>query len=135
MAPPNAAREFLVTVSGIEGYWARKQGGATASDASKVWDGGSLRPTVLTAPATTEDVTVTRPFRVERDAPLLAALKRVVGRSSHTITITPTDRDLVPSGQPENYVGVLRSVSGPDTDAGSGDGANIELVFAIEDAS
>jgi len=133
--PPSAAREFLVTVSGIEGYFARKSGGATAAEASKVWDGGSLRPTVLTAPAQTEDVTVSRPFRRERDAALLARLRRIVGRSSHTITVTPTDRDLVPAGQPEVYTGVLRSVSGPDPDAAGGDSVTVELVFAIEDAS
>lgn len=135
MASPNAAREFLVTVSGIEGYWAKKDGGATSADSSKVWDGGSLRPTVLTSPATSDDVTVTRPFRVDRDAGLLSRLKRVAGRSSHTVTVTPTDRDLVPSGPPEVFVGVLTKVTGPQVDASSGDGSTIELVFAIEDAS
>lgn len=132
---PNAQREFLVTVSGIEGYFARKTGGATTAEATKAWDGGSLRPSILTAPASTEDITVARPYRRERDAALLARLKRVVGRSSHTITVTPTDRDLIPAGQPEVFVGVLRSVSGPDPDAGGGDATNIELVFAVEDAS
>lgn len=135
MAPPNAQREFLVTVSGIEGYWARKEGGATTADATKAWDGGSLRPSVLTAPAETDDVTLTRPFRVERDAAVVARLKRIVGRSAHTITVVPTDRDLVPAGPPEVYTGVLRSVTGPPVDASSGDASTVELVFAIEDAS
>lgn len=133
--PPSSARQFLITVSTIEGYWARKQGGETAADSAKAWDGGSLTPSVLMGPASTGDVTLERPYRVERDASVVARLRRVVGRSSHTITVQPTDIDLVPVGAPEVYNGVLMRVRSPEPNAAEGGAATVELVFAVESAS
>lgn len=132
--PKSAARQFLVSVAGIDGFFATKQGGETSSEASKVHDGGNLNPEVLTAPAQIDDLTVGRPYDPTRDGPVAARLRRIVGRWATSITVTPTDRDLVPVGAAVTYRGVLTRIREPEVNAESGDPSRIELVFAIESA-
>lgn len=125
-------RQFLVSVSGIGGYFATKTGGEVSSDSSKVWDGGSLQPDLLSAPAEADNITVGRPYDPLRDAPVIAALKRVVGRSRHTVVVVPTDEDLVAVAKPTTYSrALLVRVGEPEADAASGDAASYELEFAI----
>lgn len=130
--PISAARQFLIRVSGIDGYFSTRTGGEMTSDASREFDGGSLTPEVLTGPATPGDLTVGRPYKPERDAELLRRLRPLVGRWRTSVASTPTDRDLVAVGSPTVWQGVLIGVNDPEADAGSGDAVRIELTFAIE---
>ena len=131
--PKAAQRQFLVKISGVDGYFATKAGGGTASSANDVYDGGQLTPEKLASPATTEDVTVGRPYDPNRDQEVINRLRPLVGRWRTTVSVQPTDADLVAMGRPTTFANALLiSVTEPDVDAASGDAAVFELVFAIE---
>lgn len=128
-------RHFLVQVSGVPGFWARKTGGNTAGNTRKVYDGGARTPDVLADPPEHDDMTVTRPFDPVRDQPILKSLRPLVSSSFRTITQQPTDTAFVPTGPAETFTGLLTGVTAPDVDAGSGDAGTIELKFAIQKVS
>lgn len=128
----SAQRQFLIKVNGIDGYFATRRGGETTSDAAREFDGGSLVPEVLTSPATPGDLTVGRAYKPERDAGVLSSVRPKVGRWRTSVSVQPTDRDLVAKGRPTVYHGILIGVSDPEADANSGDPARLELTFAIE---
>lgn len=128
----SAQRQFLIKVGQIDGYFASKSGGDISSDTSKVYDGGSDVPDVLAGPAEADNITVSRSYDLQRDAALLKRLRQVVGRWSTTLSITPTDRDLIAVGEPQVYPdALLVGLTEPETDASSGDAAEYELEFAI----
>lgn len=128
-----AQRQFLVKVSGVDGYFATKTGGNTSSDASDVYDGGSLTPEKLASPATSEDVACGRPYDPERDQAVIKRLRPLVGRWRTTVSVQPTDADLVAIGRATTYANALLiGCTEPEVDAGSGDAAMFELTFAIE---
>ena len=128
----SAQRQFLVKVAGIEGYFATKSGGDITAETSKVYDGGSDTPDVLAGPAEVDDISCSRAYDLQRDEPILRQLRRQVGRFSTTVSVTPTDRDLIAVGQPVVYPdALLTGVVEPETDASSGDAAEFELTFAV----
>lgn len=129
----SAKRQFLVKVDGIAGYWASKSGGEIGADTNKVFDGGSLDPDVIAAPAETDDIVVTRPYDLARDQPVINELKRLVGIWRTTVSQTPTAADLTASSVPGDVYSdaLLIKVKPPETDAGSGDAAEVELTFAV----
>lgn len=128
----SAQRQFLIKVSGIDGYFTTKSGGGISANTSKAYDGGSLIPDVLSGPAEVENVTVSRAYDYGRDHALIKRLRQKVGSWVTTVTITPTDRDLVALADPTVYSdALLVRLTDPDSDAGSGDIANFELEFAI----
>jgi hypothetical protein len=125
-------RQFLVKAAGIEGYFMTKSGGNISSDTNKVYDGGKTEPEVIASPAEADDVTISRGFDPYRDGPILADLRRRVGRFRTTVSVTPTDEDLVAIGEPTVYPdALLTGLNEPEHDAGSGDAATFELTFAI----
>lgn len=131
--PKAAQRQFLVSVAGVRGFFATKSGGDTSSDVSTVYDGGSLTPEKLASPATTDDVSVSRPYDPARDAGELRRLRAQVGRWRTTVSVQPTDADLIALGRPTVYANALLiGVTDPEADAASGDAATFELTFAIE---
>lgn len=128
-----AQRQFLVSVSGIRGYFATKTGGEISSDANKVYDGGRLQPDLLAGPAQADNITVGRPYDPLRDDAVLRTLRARVGRSRHTISVVATDENLVAlPGRAQVYSdALLIRVGEPEFDAASGDAATYELEFAI----
>ena len=119
-------------VSGIDGYFMTKSGGNIAADTSKVYDGGDLIPDVLAGPAEADNITVSRAYDSVRDGALLTRLRQQVGRFSSTISVTPTDRDLIPTADPTVYPdALLVGLTEPEFDASSGDAATYELEFAV----
>lgn len=131
--PKAAQRQFLIKVSGVDGYFATKTGGDTSADTSDVYDGGSLTPEKMSSPATTDDVTVGRPFDPVRDRQVIRQLRPRVGRGRYTVSVQDTDADLVAIGEPTVYANALLiGVTDPEVDASSGDPAAFELTFAVE---
>lgn len=129
-----SARQFLVKVDGVEGLWATKSGGNVAAENTKVYDGGSLKPDIITNPPTAEDVTVTRPYDPERDGPVLRQLLQLVGSWETTVSVTSTDANMVAVDQPRVYSNArLTGVQDPEVDAASGDAAVCGLTFAVPD--
>lgn len=128
----SAQRQFVAKVEGVEGKWNSKSGGNRTADATKVYNGGEVDPEVLGSPAATEDITVSRGFKQYRDAPILAKLRQKVGGLRTTVSVSPTDEDLVVIGRPVVYSdALLIGVTEPDYDAASGDAAMYELTFAV----
>lgn len=125
-------RQFLVQADGLEGYWARKSGGAITADTTKAYDGGSVTPDLISAPPSAENVTTGRTYDEDRDGPILRRLRPLVGVFRTTISVTPTDADLVAIGEPVVYPdALLVGLTEPDADAGSGDAADFDLEWAI----
>lgn len=132
MTAPASQRQFLVNVSGVPGNFQTKTGGETSSETTKNYDGGSLVPDVLASPAETDNITVSRAYNFARDYQAHAAARKKVGRWRTTISVTPTDEDLVATGTPTTYPNALLvRVSEPDVDSSSGDVAMFELEFAV----
>lgn len=130
--PTAAARQNLVTVAGLPGFWATKTGGATEADTTQAWNGGSLVPEVLASPSTTSNVVVTRPYKPIRDGQVKRLLRGRVGSWRTTVSVQDTDADLTPIGTPDVYANALLvALRPPDFDAGSGDPQTMELEFAV----
>ena len=130
MPSPQSQHRFLVVVDGLGGpYWANRSGGAVVAPATKVFDGGSNVPNVVTGPSQPADVTVSRPFTVGRDDQVLTNLLQQVGLWQTTLTQQPTNPALSPQGNLITYTGTLTSVTPPVTTADSNAAAMIELVF------
>lgn len=120
---------FLVSVAGIPGYWKTKTGGETDTDVGEEWDGGSNEPELMPGRPTIGDVVLTRGYKRLRDQDLVAELHRRAGRWRTSVTIQPTDTDLIPRGRPTVYTALLRRVADPEVDAGSGESAMIEITL------
>lgn len=130
----SSARQFLVKVEGVDGFWSQKTGGNVSADNTKVYDGGSLKPDIITNPPTAEDISVNRPYDVDRDDDVVRQLLQLVGSWTTTVSVTPTDADLVATAQPRVYSNaVLTGVTEPEVDASSGDAAMVGLTFAVSD--
>jgi hypothetical protein len=128
-----AKRQFLVKVDGIDGYWAQKTGAEIKSSNNKVYDGGSLVPDVISAPAQVDDVVVIRPYDPVRDQAVVNQLKQRVGQWTTTVSISPTEADLtVANVSGDTYPNALLvSIKPPEADAASGDAAELQLTFAV----
>jgi len=129
----SAQRQFLVSISGINGYFMTKSGGEVSSESTKVFEGGAKTPEIITSPSDVDNLTVSRNYDPDRDASILAQLRAKVGTERKTITVQPTDRDLVAIGNPIVYAdAVLVRIAEPEYDANSGDMATYELEFACK---
>lgn len=131
MATPSAVsqRQFLVSIQGMQGYWAARSSGGLQAATTKEFDGGSKVPYVLTAPPLVEDLTVSRPFVPGRDDNLLTNLLTQVGSLQTTISQVPTDPNFAVNGGGVTWTGILSTVTPPDMNSNSNDGAMLTLVF------
>lgn len=132
MGNKSAQRQFLITVAGVAGTFAGFRGGETTSDVTRDFDGGSLTPDILTGPATTADIRVSRGWRRDRDIDVVKKLRPRVGRFRTSVTVQPLDEDLVPAGTPDVYTAILVGLTPTEADANSGNVSRLELVFAVE---
>lgn len=129
---PASQRQQLVEVAGFDGYFASKSGGEVSAETSKVWDGGKLSPDVMSSPAETDNVTVSRPYRPGIHGPKLSQLAKLVGRFRTTVSVWDTDPDLGPIGTPVVYAdALLVKLTRPEHDASSSDPGVFELEFAV----
>jgi hypothetical protein len=128
-----AKRQFLVKIDGIDGYWGKKTGAEIKAATNKVYDGGSLVPDVIAAPAQVDDIVVTRPFDPERDQAMINLLKRKVGQWTTTVSVSPTEADLTVSNVAgDTYPNALLiALTPPEADASSGDAAEVVLTFSV----
>lgn len=128
----SAKRQFLVKVAGITGNFMTKTGGEFTADTTKVYDGGSLQPDTLAGPAQGSNVVITRAYDYTRDSTVLASLVQQVGRWRTTVSVTPTDQDLVAIGTPRTFPNALLvGVTEPEVDASSGDPGILQLEFSV----
>jgi len=124
---------WLIKVSGVPGYFETKTGGESSSEVSKIWDGGSLKPDLMSGPPDIANVVVSRVYKHDRDYPTITTLRKNVGRWRTTVTVTPTNVDLGAYSRQTVYPeALLVRVSEPDADASSNEPARFELEFAIK---
>lgn len=135
--PKSAQRQSLVKVAGIDGYFATKTGGDTEGEVSLAYDGGKAKPEKLSGPPVVGEVVVSRTYDPLRDAALEKELRKKVGRWYTTVSVQPTDADLVALPVPPTVYtnALLRRVVGPEHDASSGDPQVLELTFDPEDTA
>lgn len=127
-----ARRQWLVTVAGIAGTFTTKTGGNITAANSKVFDGGSPTPQILSGIPEVDNVTVGRPWDSNRDASIVKTLRPKVGSFETTITIQQTDRDFNAIGDPIVYAGALLvGLTFPEADSSSGDASTFDLEFAV----
>lgn len=127
-------RQRLVKVAGWDGYFATSEGGEVSAEGTKAWDGGQLTPEVLSTPAETDNITVSRPYRPALHAEKLREWKKRVGRLRTTLSIADTDEDLDAGvlDSVETYpAALLVRVKPPQSDASSSDANTFELEFAV----
>lgn len=123
-------RQFLVSVDGLPDYYATISGGEVTAETSDAWDGGATKPEITAGPASTGNLVISRPFRIQRDSNLVARLEKLVGKWRTTITKQPVDADLTPVGLPTTYPqSLLIRVTPPEADAASSESATYELEF------
>lgn len=129
-------RQFLVKVSGVNGFFAMMTGGNPKASSTRAWDGGALVPDVLVGPAERSDLTVRRPYDYDRDQPVIDELEPLVGQDDRrTITVWPTNGKLEPLGRSTTYDGTLMEVIPPQPDAKSSEAADFGLTFAVRNAT
>ena len=133
--PTQSQRQSLVTVDGIDGYWAQRTGGEGDTPFTKVYNGGDLNPELLAGPTTYTDVVLTRPYDRVRDGQYKAFLLAAQGSWQTTIAEVDTDANLIPQATGVSWVGKLSHVKWPETNSSSGAAAEIALTFAIQSAS
>jgi hypothetical protein len=132
MGNPHSQRMFLVKVSGIEDYFADKSGGDVTSEAVKVYNGGTLVPDVLAGPSEVDNIVVTRPFNRVRDNAKIKQLRSQVGRWRTTVSVTPTDEDLIADADPTVYSdALLIGFTEMEVSASSGDVSTYALSFSV----
>lgn len=132
MSNPASQRQHLTKVTGWPGYWANVEGGEITADTTKVYDGGSLKPAVMSGPADTSDVKVSRLWRPDVDGVQARKWAQQVGKLRTTVSRQDTDADLIPIGSPTVYAdALLIGLKRPDGDAASSDAAVLELTFAV----
>jgi hypothetical protein len=135
LPPMAAARQALVSITGIDGYFSKTNAISKKATANKQFDGGSSVPEILMAPAEVDDITVSRPFRPGRDAALLTTLFSQVNNWYTSISVQWTDGNLSPNGSPVTGTGWLTGVDTPEVDAGSGDAMMLQLTFSLDNVA
>jgi hypothetical protein len=116
----------------IAGTWAARSGGNRTSTEDRYHEGGELfREEVAGSPATTENMTLSRPFKRDRDIALLRWAHRNAGRRILHITEQPLDDDGNAFGDPLVDTARLLGCNRPDVDAdNTGSRKRIEFTVA-----
>lgn len=129
--------KITLSIDGTDyGVWDNFTGGATEGDESKYREGGMGSPVSLGGPPSTENVTLARLYRVDRDAAIEKPLHALVGRGWCVVVKQPLNRDgTIPAGvKPTTYKGVLQRVTPPEAESNGSDPAMIEVEVSTSGA-
>ncbi len=124
--------KFLIKVEGITGYFTTLTGGQTTVANSKVFNGGDEYAAVVTGNKEVENITVSRPYKPERDAQYLVDLRARIPGFKSNVSKQPLDEGGFSIGKPTVYPAAeLIRVTDPDANWSSGNPAMMELEFAV----
>jgi hypothetical protein len=127
-----AQYQFLIRVTGWPGYFVSRTGGDNQANVQKVYDGGAMTPDVMAGRRTTNNLVVQRHFDPDRDGPIVSQYGPLVGRYRTTVSVQPTDEDLVPVGPARVYPdAMLNRLAEPGANANSDDPSTWEAEFAV----
>lgn len=122
---------ITVSVDGTPlGVFDSLAGGMYGSEDTKYKPGGMVPEVSLGGSRSTDNVTVGRLFRLDRDLPLVPMLKSKVGSGAVTVTKQSMDVNRNPYGTPDVYTGILLSAQFPEPDSTSNDAAVMTLVVS-----
>lgn len=127
-------KDFLVSVSSLDGYWSTCTGGEPDAANGHSWDGGATRPVITVGRPVFAALVVSRPYDPARDSAVERRLQPLIGRGGRTarfnVTRQALDGDGVTIGEPKVWTdAVLVKVRGPQPNSDSGTTAMIELTF------
>lgn len=123
------ARQFY---SDQRKYFAQVSGGEIQASVEKVYDGGATFPDVLPAPIEVGDVTVTRHYDPDDDAPVISFYRQAVGKQRFRVDVYTLDADGAITGKVRKYENcLLVNITEPEGDSSSGGPATYSLTFAV----
>ena len=102
-------------------------GGAVDSEETKYKPGGMQPQVSLGGSVTTDNVVVSRLFRLERDIDIVNTLKGRVGKGNVTVKKQSLTVDGEPKGTPLTYNGKLKRIGFPEPDSESSGAALFEI--------
>jgi hypothetical protein len=114
------------------GVWDKLDGGAIDSEDTKYYPGGMEDPTSLGGRKTTDNVTLGRLYRLERDHGHLNALIVGTGKSKVTIIKHSLDIDGNVYGSPLVYNGRLKRCTPPTHDSNASGAAMVEIEVTVD---
>lgn len=114
------------------GVFDKMTGGGLDSDETKYKPGGMVPPVSLGGSKTTDNVVVSRLYRLARDHDIVQMLFNGVGKAKMVITKQPLDADGNVYGKPIVYNGTLKRCTPPEHDSESSAAALIELEMTPE---
>lgn len=121
-----------VSIDGIPlGVFDSQGGGKYGSEDTKYKPGGMVPEVSLGGSKTTDNVTVGRLFRLDRDLPLVPTIKAKVGSGSVTISKQSMDVNRNPYGTPDVYTGILLSAQFPEPDSTANEAAIMMLEVSV----
>lgn len=153
-----SARQIIATIEAVstnapkfpDFRFPQVSGGEITASVEKIYDGGSIFPSLLCAPSEIGDISLTAYYDDSADdgddaASVTAAtniaakvniLRQMVGRAFYTININTYDCDIVLKGNDRQYKNALLvALSEPDGDASSGAPAMFSMTFSVQSVS
>jgi hypothetical protein len=113
-------------------YFSQVSGGEIQASVEKVYDGGQTFPEVLPSVIEVGDVTVTRHYDPNIDAPVISHYRSKVGKKYFRIEVITQDADGNQTGYTRKYENcILVNITEPDGDASSGGPATFSLTFSV----
>jgi hypothetical protein len=109
------------------GTWDKMSGGDATSEETKYRPGAMGSQLSLGGPQSTENVTVSRLYRVGVDDNVIARLLPIRGKAAMTVSKQSLTVDGGAVGRPLVFIGRLMNVKMPDVDSESNDPAMVEL--------
>lgn len=113
-------------VLGNLGRWDKREGGLADSEETKIRPAG-LPETPLGGVQTTENVTVSRFYDLDRDGAIVDALRKARGKADASASQEALDAHEDPTGDMDTWSGVLKSVMVFEADSTSNDEAEVVL--------
>lgn len=119
---------ITVTVDGVDwGVWDMLSGGAVDSDELKYKPGGMAPEISLGGSVSVDNITLSRLYTLDEVQQRHKQLIRGVGKAQVKVGKQSLTLDRVPTGEPDVYTGILKTVTLPDADSTSNDAAQLQI--------
>jgi hypothetical protein len=114
------------------GVWDTFSGGDVDSDQNQYYPGGMTPPVALGGHKTSNNVTVSRLYRLERDHDRMQFLIDAASQGKMVVKRQPLDLDGNTYGKPLVYNGILKHVTPPDLDSNQSGPALLALEMTVD---
>lgn len=120
--------EVTLRINGDDyGVWDSFSGGGVDSEETKYRPGGMAAQISLGGSKSTENITLGRLFRADRDNLIVKQLNSLCGNGDCVVVKQMLTVDGAATGEPLTYAGTLKSCKAPDHNSESDDPGMIEL--------